>query len=100
MEKRRRYTPQQKVAILREHLKDRVPISEVCKKHNINPNMFYKWEKQFFEGGIEVFKQKRKNIISNTKENQLKEKVSNLQEVISEITKENIILKKKYNGEI
>jgi len=98
---RKRYTPEKKVAILREHLKNKVPISEVCKKYGINPNLFYKWEKQFFEGGIEVFAQVHKKKQGTTaKENRLQEKILNLQEVISELTHENIILKKKYNGEI
>jgi len=97
---RKRYTPEQKVLILREHLKNKVPVSEVCKKYGINPNLFYRWEKQFFEGGIEIFKQTKKNNSKNTKELQLSAKITSLQEVISELTQENIVLKKKYNGEI
>ena len=97
---RKRYTPEQKVLILREHLKNKVPVSEVCKKYGINPNLFYRWEKQFFEGGIEIFKQTKKNNSKNAKELQLSAKITSLQEVISELTQENIVLKKKYNGEI
>jgi len=100
MSLRKRYTPEKKVSILREHLKNKVPVSEICKKYGINPNLFYKWEKQFFEGGIETFKQKKKVNSKNGKELQLSAKILDLQEVISELTHENIILKKKYNGEI
>ena len=52
---RKRYIPEQKVLILKEHLKNKVPVSEGCKKYGINPNLFYRWEKQFFE---EVFNAK------------------------------------------
>ena len=100
MSLRKRYTPEQKVLILREHLKNKVPVSEVCKKYGINPNLFYRWEKQFFEGGIEIFKQTKKNNSKDAKELQLSAKITSLQEVISELTQENIVLKKKYNGEI
>ena len=100
MSLRKRYTPEQKVLILREHLKNKVPVSEVCKKYGINPNLFYRWEKQFFEGGIEIFKQTKKNNSKDAKELQLSAKIMSLQEVISELTQENIVLKKKYNGEI
>jgi len=48
MNKRRVYTPEQKVSILREHFKDKVPVSEMCNKYGLNPNLFDKWEKQFF----------------------------------------------------
>jgi transposase len=42
MEKRRRhYSPEQKVAILREHLIEQVPVSELCEKHQIHPTLFY-----------------------------------------------------------
>ena len=36
MEKtRRQFTPQQKVAILREHLVEHVPVSDLCDKHKL-----------------------------------------------------------------
>ena len=44
MEKRRRhYSPEQKVAILREHLIEQLPVSELCEKHQIHPTLFYHW---------------------------------------------------------
>ena len=36
------YSPQQKVAILREHLIEQVPISELCEKHHIHPTVIRK----------------------------------------------------------
>ena len=50
MEKtRRQFTPQQKVAILREHLVEHVPVSDLCDKHKLHPTLFYQWQKAFFE---------------------------------------------------
>jgi transposase len=41
MEKtRRQFSPQQKVAILREHLVEHVPVSELCDKHQLPPTLF------------------------------------------------------------
>ena len=48
---RRRFTAQQKVAILKEHLVEKVPVSQVCYNHSINPTAFYRWQKEFFENG-------------------------------------------------
>jgi len=42
---RRRYTPEQKAALLREHLVDNKPVSEVCTAAEIQPSVFYKWER-------------------------------------------------------
>jgi len=38
---RRRFTAEQKVAILKEHLVDKVPVSQVCDKHGLNPTGFW-----------------------------------------------------------
>ena len=43
------------MAILREHLIDKVPVSEVCDKHGVQPTMFYAWQKKLFEEGARVF---------------------------------------------
>jgi transposase-like protein len=40
-----------KVALLRRHLLEQVPVSELCRKHDLHPNVFYRWQKEFFEGG-------------------------------------------------
>jgi transposase-like protein len=97
--KRKKYPPEKKVEILREHLKNKVPVSEVCEKYGIKPTMFYKWEKQLFEGGIDTFSQNNsKN--GTTKESaqlkKMKEKVQKKDEVISWLTEENIKLKKTF----
>jgi transposase-like protein len=41
---RRNFSPAQKVNILREHLIERVPISDLCEKHQIQPTLFYQWQ--------------------------------------------------------
>ena len=46
---RKHYPPEEKVNILRRHLLEEVPISEVCDKHGVQPKVFYRWQKEFFE---------------------------------------------------
>ena len=58
---RKHYTPEEKVAILRRHLLEQVPISELCDKHGLQPTVFYRWQKEFFENGASAFEQKRPN---------------------------------------
>ena len=45
---RKHYTPEEKVAILRRHLLEQVPISELCDKQGLQPTVFYRWQKEFF----------------------------------------------------
>src|ERR1022692_518065 len=48
---RKHYTPEEKVAILRRHLLEQVPISELCDKNGLQPTVFYRWQKELFENG-------------------------------------------------
>ena len=97
--KRKKYPPEKKVEILREHLKNKMPVSEVCEKYGIQPNLFYRWEKQLFEGGVDTFSQNNSKNGSGKETIQLKkmkETVHKKDEVISWLTEENIKLKKTF----
>ena len=52
---RRRFTAQEKVAVLREHFIDTIPVSQICDKHGLSPAIFYRWQQEFFEKGSRVF---------------------------------------------
>jgi transposase len=59
---RRHYTPEEKVAILSRHLVEGVPISDLCDELGLQPTVFYRWQKEFFENGAAAFQQRgRKN---------------------------------------
>jgi len=99
-EKRRRFSPEQKVQIIREVLKNHTSVSEVCEKYQLSPNVYYRWEKEFFERGVEAFKNNGNNNKVNSKEKRLMEKIKRQQDVIAILTEENITLKKSADGEI
>lgn len=44
---RRTFTPAEKVAILRRHLLEKVAVSDLCDELGLNPNVFYRWQKEF-----------------------------------------------------
>jgi transposase-like protein len=48
---RKNYTPAEKFAILRRHLIDLVPASDLCDEHPLSPTLFDTWQKLFFENG-------------------------------------------------
>jgi transposase-like protein len=52
---RRYFSPEQKVAILREHLLEAKAVSDLWDKHHIHPTVFYQWQRQFFENGTAAF---------------------------------------------
>ncbi len=53
---RKHYTPEEKVSILRRHLVEKVPISDLCNELKLQPTVFYRWLKNFFENGATAFR--------------------------------------------
>lgn len=96
---RRKYTAEQKVRILREHFENQVPVSTICERYQIHPNVFYRWKKQLFEGAIATFSTTQKKKTDKAL-SFLEMKLRERDKVISEIVSENIELKKNLNGEI
>jgi transposase-like protein len=103
--KYKKFSPEEKVRLLRLHLIEKEQVSDICDRYGINPNVFYKWQKLFFENGAAAFAQTpagRKNGHSKTLENkisQLQAKLASKDEVIAEIMASHIELKKSL-GEI
>jgi transposase len=96
---RRRFAAQEKVAILREHFLEKLPVSQVCEKHGLNPTAFYRWQKEFFENGSAAFEGRRGG--GDAKARQLEERLQKLQakcarkdEVIAELMEDHVRLKK------
>jgi transposase len=52
---RKHHTAEEKVVILRRHLLDKVPVSDLCEEHGPQPTVFYRWQKEFFENGASAF---------------------------------------------
>lgn len=99
---RRHYSAEQKVKILREHLENRISLSELAEKYSIHVNDLYRWKKQLFEGAAEIFNKSQNGKVSadEKKVEQLREKLKSKDQLISELVEENIGLKKNLSGEI
>lgn len=101
---RRNFSGPEKMAILRAHLIDKVPVSEVCDKHGLNPTVFYHWQKKLFEEGAVVFEQpraksNRQKAAEARRIEALEAKVQEKNEVLGELMSEHVALKKTL-GEI
>jgi transposase-like protein len=101
---RHNYTPQEKVSILRRHLIEKQPISEICRKLNLQPTVFHRWLKEFFENGTAAFERDPRGIQKHEENQQrriehLEEKLRKKDEVMAELLEEHVSLKKSL-GEI
>ena len=58
MSKKKYFTPEQKVAIVRRHLLENVPVSDLCEELDIHATQYYTWQKQLFENGAVAFERR------------------------------------------
>ena len=101
MSKRKRYTAEEKIKILREMQEGGKTISQVSEEYRVHPSNIFKWRKQHLEMGVQGFKIKRADISSKAKDRKiaaLEEKLKQKDEVIAEFAEELLALKKKNYG--
>ena len=93
---RKHYTSEEKVAILRRHLLEKEPISKLCDELGLQPTVFYRWQKEFFENGAVAFEQKARPNHSAEQERivYLEKKIQTKDEVLAELMAEHVALKK------
>ena len=98
--KRKHHSPQEKAAILREHLINRVPVSDLCDQHGLHPTLFYRWQKTVIEGMATLFETKRDSETSRLqKQNEaLEAKLANKDTVIGQIMEDYVAVKKSLGG--
>lgn len=102
---RRQFTPEAKATILRRHLVDKLPVSDLCDEYQIQPTLFYLWQRQAMEHLSAAFADGRaaKGPSSPASADrariaQLEVRLAKKDEVIAEISEEHLALKKKFGG--
>ena len=97
---RKRFTPSEKVVILRRHFIDGVVVSDVCDEFNIHPTLFYRWQKTFFENGDAAFESESKSRVKKLERDltATRQKIAAKDEVIAELLGEHMALKKSIGG--
>ena len=93
---RKHYTGEEKVAILRRHLLEKEAISKLCDELGLQPTVFYRWQKEFFENGAASFEQKARPNHSAEQDQiaYLEKKIQTKDEVLAELMAEHIAQKK------
>ena len=98
---RKNYTAQEKVVILKRHLVDQIPVSDICDEYHLQPTVFYRWQKEFFENGAAAFERNnsRQKKAEKQRIEKLEAKLQTKNEVLSELMEEHVQLKKDF-GEL
>lgn len=92
--KRKQYTADEKMVILRLHLLEKQPVSDVCDKHGLQPTVFYRWQKQLFERGGEALRSSRDTETTRLRRQitQLEKKLVQKDQVLGEVMEEYVAL--------
>jgi transposase len=94
--KRKAYTPDEKVGIIRRHLLDGVAVSELCDEHRLSPTVYYRWQKEFFEGGAAAFAKDADRQVGALRQRlaDAEARLSRKNEVLAEVMEEYVRCKK------
>ena len=99
---RRHFSGPEKVAILKRHLLEKVPVSDLCDELGIAPNLFYRWQKEFFDNGHAAFDNDRKSrAVEDAKDKKielLEAKLQRKNEVLGELMEEHVQLYSAWAG--
>lgn len=103
---RRSFSPEQKAAVLRRHLVEKVAVSDLCDEYKIQPSLFYLWQRQamehlaaVFEGDSRRGREKGREAELAKRNEELEARLAKKDQVIAEISEEHLLLKKKL-GEV
>ena len=97
--RRRNFSPEEKAAILRRHLADKVAVSDLAEEYGIQPSLLYQWQRQLLDHAAVALQPSRR---TDRRQSRLQERVETLEaklqkkdSVIAEISEEYVALKKE-----
>ena len=105
---RRKFSAEEKIRIVLYGLRGEESIAELCRREGINPNLYYKWSKEFLEAGKRRLKGDTKRKATSGEVVALRGENEQLKQLFAELSLENRRLKKsqsswktgRTNGEI
>ena len=91
---RRKFTPDEKIRVVLEGLRGESSIAEICRKEGINPNVYYRWSKDFLEAGRKRLDGDTVREATSDQVKSLREENNQLKQVVADLLLKNRILKK------
>ena len=93
-ETRRKWSAEEKIRIVLEGLRGEASIAEVCRREGLNPNLYYKWSKEFLEAGKSRLTGDTKRQATSDEVSDLRRENEQLKQVVAELLLKNRVLKK------
>ncbi len=94
---RRHWTVDEKIKLLRRHLIEKVPISNICDEAHLAPSVFHRWQEQLFLNASLALEGTRRPERGPEQQRieKLEQKIRQKDEVLAELMAEHISLKKE-----
>lgn len=97
-ETRRKHSAEEKIRIVLEGIRGEASIAELCRREGINPNLYYKWSKEFLEAGKARLQGDTKREATSSEVSSLRQENEDLKVVVAELLLKNRVLKKSLLG--
>jgi transposase len=92
IQRRRRYSLDQKLAVLAEASQPGMSISYVARRHGISPSLLFGWRRRMTEGGKEAVRADDE-VVASAEVRALEKRIRELERVLGKKTLENEILR-------
>ena len=91
---RRKYNTEEKIRIVVEGLRGEASVAELCRREGINPNLYYKWSKEFLEAGKARLAGDTKRQATSDEVSDIRRENEQLKQVVAELLLKYRALKK------
>ncbi len=95
---RRKFSSEEKIKIVLEGLRGEESIAALCRREGINPNLYYRWSKDFLEAGKKRLQGDTKREANSNEVAALRKENGQLKELVAELALKEKVLKKSLNG--
>jgi transposase len=72
----------------------------LCRREGINPNLYYKWSKEFLEAGKRRLAGDTKREATSSEVGSLRKENLQLKELVADLSLKNVVLKKSLAGTV
>jgi transposase len=91
---RRRFSAEEKIRIVLDGLRGEESIATLCRREGLNPNLYYRWSKEFLEAGKKRLVGDTTREATSTEVADLRQENARLKQLVAETVLENRLLKK------
>jgi len=95
---RRKFSSEEKIRIVIEGLRGEDSIAAICRREGINPNLYYRWSKDFLEAGKKRLQGDTQREANTIEVGKLKRENTDLKMLVAELFLEVRLIKKSLNG--